>query len=282
MRNIKLKLSYDGSDYHGWERQPNQRTLQQTLEEAIHSFAGESVRVIASGRTDAGVHALGQVANFHAEMRHDCATIRRALNAILPDDIRVLEADDASDSFHATHDATGKLYRYAICDEPILDPMLRRYVTHCDWSLDESPMREAAQYLIGTHDFSSFESSGAPRGSSVRTVTELAVFRDGPGRIWSDSAASQLCERGAELGPPFAAGRAKSAGVARSLLFLEVAADGFLYNMVRAIAGTLMNVGRGYFPAARVREIRDAKQRTEAGPTAAPHGLFLVRVDYPR
>lgn len=273
-RNIKLLLAYDGTEYFGWERQSEFRSLQQTLEEAIQSLTGDASNVVASGRTDAGVHAIGQVANFHTDSRHDCATIRRALNALLPDDLRVLEVEEAAESFHATYAAKSKLYRYAMYDGPVMDPLLRRCVCHCHWPMDDAAMHRAAQCLTGTHDFSSFETAGAPRMSSVRTITHIAVFRDGPERIWScvnhhSQATTQyslLSTQHASDPPPF--------------LFLEVAADGFLYNMVRAIAGTLINVGRGYWPPDQVKEIVEARDRAKAGPTAPPRGLYLVRVDY--
>ncbi len=185
MRNIKLLLAYDGTDYFGWERQREFRSLQQTLEDAIQSLTSESVSVVASGRTDSGVHAIGQVANFHTNSRHDCATIRRALNALLPDDFRVLDAAEADESFHATYSAKGKLYRFAMHDGPVMDPFLRRYVVHCNWQLNGAAMHAAARCLAGTHDFSSFETAGAPRETSIRTITHIAVFRAGPERIWS-------------------------------------------------------------------------------------------------
>jgi tRNA pseudouridine38-40 synthase len=284
MRNIKLLLSYDGSAYRGWERQKEGRTLQQTLEEAIQSLTGESVRVVASGRTDAGVHALGHVANFMTDSRHDCDTIRRALNAILPDDFRVMEATEVDLEFHARYTAKGKLYRYVMCDGPVVDPLLRRYVVQCDRSVDDLAMRQAAEYLRGTHDFSSFETAGAPRGTSVRTVSHIAVFRGGPECIWSRiavapnresdlrSQASEPTDSPLTINDP--------SYVSKSLLFLEIAADGFLYNMVRSIAGTLLNVGRGYWSADVVQEILQAKDRTRAGPTAPSHGLVLVQVYY--
>ena len=266
MRNIKLLLSYDGTAYHGWERQREFRTLQQTLEEAIGSLTGEQVNVIASGRTDAGVHALGQVANFRSHTRRDCLTIQRALNALLPDDSRVLVVEDVDESFHATYAVKSKLYRYALHDGAVMDPFLRRYVCHCNWPMDDGAMHQAARCLIGVHDFSSFETAGAPRETSVRTITHIAVFRGGPERLWA---------REQSVDPQSAIRNPQS-----PLLFLEVAADGFLYNMVRAITGTLINVGRRYWPVPRVREILEARDRTVAGPTAPAHGLFLVRVDY--
>lgn len=276
-RNIKLLLAYDGTAYSGWERQKEAGTLQGTLEKAIASLTGESVNVLASGRTDAGVHALGQVANFHTRTKLDNPTIHRALNALLPHDFRVLDVQDVDEEFHATHSAKNKMYRYAMFDESIMDPFLRRFVYHCHWTMDDEAMQRAAQCLLGTHDFSSFETGDAPRRSSVRTVTRIAIFRGGIARLWSrqsGTASSEAKEPVREFGAAPAPDRANQ------LLFLEVAANGFLYNMVRTIAGTLLNVGRGYWPADAVPAILTACDRTRAGPTAPPHGLFLVRVDY--
>ncbi len=265
MRNIKLVLSYDGTEYSGWERQRDFRTLQQTLEAAVESLTGEAANVVASGRTDAGVHAIGQVANFRTNCRHDCETIRRALNALMPDDVRVLEAIEVNELFHATYAAKGKLYRYVMYDGLVMDPVLRRYALHCHWPMNATAMHAEARELMGSHDFSSFETAGAPRESSVRTITHVAVFRDGPERIWNRQSAISHQPSAISDSP---------------LLFLEVSANGFLYNMVRAIAGTLIDVGRGYRPAGCISEILKACDRRRAGPTAPPHGLFLVRVDY--
>jgi tRNA pseudouridine38-40 synthase len=246
MPNIRFVLSYDGTDFFGWQTQPDLRTVQQTLEEAIASVTREQrVRVNASGRTDTGVHAVGQVVNFHSNTKLDANTLLRAVNANLPEDVRIRSADIVADDFDANRDAVRKLYRYVIHDGPIPDLFQRRYSHHSRHPLDSDAMSRAARALAGTHDFRCFETEWPNRASSVRTITHIAVTRSGE---W-------IC--------------------------LEVEADGFLYNMVRAIAGTLMNVGRGYWPEEEVAAIIDSGDRTRAGPTAPAKGLFLMRVSYP-
>jgi tRNA pseudouridine38-40 synthase len=245
MRNIKLVLSYDGADFNGWQTQPGYRTVQETLEQAIAKLTGEErVRVNASGRTDAGVHALGQVVNFYSVTSHPADVLVRAINAHLPPDVVVREAADVPHSFDANRDAKRKLYRYLIHDGAVPDPFLRRYCCQSRHPLDAAAMRRAAEPLKGRHDFHSFETDWPNRLSSVRTITHLSVNRFGD---W---------------------------------IWIDVEADGFLYNMVRAIAGTLMNVGRGHWPEEQVGRILQAEDRTQAGPTAPAQGLFLVRVSY--
>jgi tRNA pseudouridine38-40 synthase len=245
MRNIKLTLSYDGTDFNGWQTQPRQRTVQETLEKAIAALTGEErVRVNASGRTDAGVHAVGQVVNFYSTTRHPPEVLVRGINAHLPPDVVVLAAADVPQAFDANRDAKRKLYRYVIHDGPVPSPFLRRYCCHSRHPLDAAAMRRAAEPLKGRHDFHSFETDWPNRMSSVRTITHLSVNRVGE-YIW-----------------------------------LDVEADGFLYNMVRTIAGTLMNIGRGYWPETQVAEILRAEDRRQAGPTAPAQGLFLMRVSY--
>ncbi|HLJ94286.1 MAG TPA: tRNA pseudouridine(38-40) synthase TruA [Gemmataceae bacterium] len=244
MRNIRLTLSYDGTDFNGWQTQPGFRTVQETLESAIAEIAGERIRVNASGRTDTGVHAVGQVVNFYTNTRHPPDTLLRAINAHLPPDVVVSEAADVAQAFDANRDAKRKLYRYVIHDGPVPNPFLRRYCYQSRHRLDVPAMRQAAHALRGRHDFHSFETDWPNRMSSVRTITHLAVNRMAE---W---------------------------------IWLDVEADGFLYNMVRAIAGTLINVGRGYWPAAQVAEILHAEDRRQAGPTAPAQGLFLMRVIY--
>jgi tRNA pseudouridine38-40 synthase len=246
MRNIRLTLGYDGTDFNGWQAQPGFRTVQETLEAAIAAVTGESVRVNASGRTDTGVHAVGQVANFYTNTRHGADVLLRAVNAHLPPDIVVAEAADVPQAFDANRDAKRKLYRYVIHDGSVPNPFLRRYCCHSRHRLDVQAMRQGAEPLLGRHDFHSFETDWPNRMSSVRTVTHLAVNR------------------------------------LADWIWLDVEADGFLYNMVRAIAGTLINVGRGYWPVSQVGLILGAEDRRSAGPTAPAQGLFLMRVTYTR
>jgi tRNA pseudouridine38-40 synthase len=245
MRNIKLTLSYDGTDFNGWQTQPGYRTVQETLELAIAKLTGEErVRVNASGRTDAGVHAVGQVVNFYSITQLEAEVLIRAINAHLPADIAVTAAEDMPQAFDANRDARRKLYRYVIHDGAVPSPFLRRYCCQSRHVLGVEAMRRAAEPLKGRHDFHSFETDWPNRMSSVRTITHLAVNRFGD---W---------------------------------IWLDVEADGFLYNMVRAIAGTLMNVGRGFWPESQVAEILNAEDRVQAGPTAPAQGLFLMRVCY--
>jgi tRNA pseudouridine38-40 synthase len=218
--------------------------VQGTLESALAALTGEHIRVNASGRTDTGVHAVGQVLNFRSATELSPEVLVRAINAHLPADVVVREAADAPKSFDANRDAKRKLYRYVLHDGTVPDLFMRRYCHHTRYRLDAAVMARAAACLRGRHDFHSFETEWPNRASSVRTITHLTVNRFGD---W---------------------------------IWLDVEADGFLYNMVRAIAGTLINVGRGYWPEAQVLEILKAEDRTQAGPTAPAQGLFLMRVSY--
>jgi tRNA pseudouridine38-40 synthase len=220
------------------------RTVQETLESALTALTGERLRVNASGRTDTGVHAIGQVVNFHSSTKIPAGSLVHAINAHLPADVVVREAADVPESFDANRDAKRKLYRYILHDGPVPDLFLRRYCHHTRYRLDAAAMARAATCLRGQHDFRSFETEWPNRVSSVRTITHLAVNHLGD---W---------------------------------LWLDVEADGFLYNMVRAIAGTLINVGRGFWSEAHVAEILKAQDRTQAGPTAPAQALFLMRVSY--
>jgi tRNA pseudouridine38-40 synthase len=245
VRNLALTISYDGTDFNGWQTQPSYRTVQETLEIAIAALTGEEkIRLNASGRTDAGVHAVGQVANFFTAAEYPPEVIVKAINARLPPDIVVTDAVERPQGFDANKDAKRKLYRYVIHDGPVPSPFLRRYACHVRHPLDATEMRRASRCLIGRHDFHSFETDWPNRQSSIRTITHLGVSRAGE-YVW-----------------------------------IDVEADGFLYNMVRSIAGTLMDVGRGHIPETAVESILNAEDRREAGPTAPPQGLFLMWVTY--
>jgi tRNA pseudouridine38-40 synthase len=244
VRNVKLVLSYDGTEFHGWQTQPGYRTVQETLERAIGSLTGQAASANASGRTDAGVHAVGQVVNFYSSTLHSPDVLVRAINAHLPPDVVVREAADVPQAFDANRDARAKMYRYVVHDGGVQDLFMRRYCFHTRHRLDADTMSRAAEPLVGRHDFRSFETDWPNRMSSVRTIQNLAVKRNG------------------------------------DLIWIDVEADGFLYNMVRAIAGTLINVGRGYWPETQVAEILKAQDRRLAGPTAPAHGLFLMHVRY--
>ncbi len=244
MRNIMLTLSYDGTDFHGWQRQHGLRTVQQALEHALEQLTGVAPTATASGRTDAGVHALGQVVHFFTVSRHPCPTFVRGLNALLPRDARVLEAREMPQAFHATLDARSKRYRYVIDNGAVACPFQLRYSWHVRPPLDTAVMNAAAGCLLGRHDFHSFETNWPNRQSSVRTILDLTVERSG------------------------------------ATVAIEVEADGFLYHMVRTIAGTLVLVGAGKRPLSWVGEVLAAENRIAAGPTAPPQGLFLVWVLY--
>ncbi len=244
MRNIKLIISYDGTELSGWQRQPDRPTVQQVLEEAICQLTGVTPATNACSRTDAGVHALGQVVHFHTASRLAVEVFVKALNAIMPRTIRVVSAHEVPQSFHATFDARSKRYRYVIDNKPISDPFLLRYAWHVYPPLDAGRMHEAGRFLVGRHDFHSFETQWPNRASSVRTILDLCVTRHD------------------------------------DRVHVEVEADGFLYNMVRAITGTLVLVGTGRRSPEFVAEALAAEDRAEAGPTAPPQGLFLLHVNY--
>ncbi len=251
MRTLRLTLEYDGSGYVGWQRQAEGVSIQGLLEDALAPFEGAPVTVHGAGRTDAGVHALGQVASVilrHAA--HDAPTLQRALNAVLPDDVRVVGLVDAAAGFHARFDATGKTYEYRIVNAPYVSAFGFRHAWHVPGPLDRAAMRDGASALVGRHDFAAFQATGGEVATTVRTISAIA-FDESP-----------------------------AAGVADGSLVLRVSGDGFLRHMVRAIAGTLVDVGLGRWPAAHVGTILESGDRAAAGRAAPPHGLFLVRVHY--
>ncbi|NQW04328.1 MAG: tRNA pseudouridine(38-40) synthase TruA [Acidobacteria bacterium] len=244
MRVLRLLVAYDGTHYCGWQRQENGPTIQGALEDACASLLGPSPSVTGAGRTDAGVHALGQVASVRVETTHATDAVRRALNVRLDPDIRVLDVTDAAPEFHARFDATGKTYRYRIATTPLVSPFTHRYVWHVPQPLDLTAMRRAATDLIGRHDFSAVRSTGSEVSDAVRTLDRV-----------------EWIERAGEL-------------------VLEVHGDGFLRHMVRAIVGTLVEVGSGRRTAQSIPGLLASRDRGQAGETAPAQGLTLVSVDY--
>jgi tRNA pseudouridine38-40 synthase len=282
VRTLKLTIAYDGTAYAGWQLQPERPTVQETLENAVAKVTGRHVRILASGRTDAGVHALGQVVGLRTDSTLSPEVLLRAINANLPHDIAVLDAAEAPEGFHPICHAVRKRYRYTIHDGPVRDVFRRHFAWHHVYGrLDADAMRRAAASLLGTHDFSSFETSGAERKTSVRTVFDLSVERGGAGER---DGGLGIGDWGLEADNSCDAPRLRSRGAPgtdhNDFITIEVEADGFLYNMVRAIVGTLVEVGRGSRAETWPGEVLQAMNRRLAGPTAPPQGLCLVRVEY--
>ena len=241
--NIKITVEYDGTNYCGWQSQRNGRSIQSVLEEAVSTFLGTPTRVIGSGRTDAGVHALGQVVNFFG-CNFDRYRLLRGLNALTPRDITIKDAEIAPDAFDARRDGRSRVYRYYILNRSTPSPFHLNRAWHVHEPLDVEAMREAIGCLIGEHDYSSFRAAGCDAAHPIRRVYQNSLERRG------------------------------------DLLTYTIEATAFLRHMVRNIAGTLVEVGRGARTAESVKELLEARDRTKAGVTAPPHGLFLVKVNY--
>ncbi len=253
-RNILLKIAYDGSGFHGWQRQPDKRTVQGHLETVLSRLFKTEIMLNGTSRTDAGVHALGQQASFKADVNIPVEKLARVINnalcgcekgsfAISP--VRIVAAEEKPPEFHARFDAKGKTYIYKIKNTETIDVFQRSYVYHVAEALDTCAMRRAADILTGTHDFKSFEASGSmPRESTVRTLYRMELLQEG------------------------------------DMIQLQVTGDGFLYNMVRILTGTLVDVGRGRLTAQQMTDILAAKDRRTAGHTAPPFGLYLAKVYY--
>lgn len=249
MRNLKLTLSYDGSTFYGWAVQPGLPTVQGALIETIHRVTQENVRVYGAGRTDAGVHALGQVAHFKTRCRIPAGNFQRALNALLPAQIRILQVEEVPANFDARRHATGKIYRYRILRAPVCPPFEWRRVYHYPYPLDVEAMERAAPLFEGEHDFTSFANwdAGEAEESRVRAIFSSRLERD-PGR---------------------------------EELIYTVRGRAFLRYMVRKIVGTLIAVGKGRLAPEDIPRILEAQDRSLAGPTAPPEGLYMVEVQYP-
>jgi tRNA pseudouridine38-40 synthase len=261
MRTLKIVLAYDGTDFVGWQRQAAGASVQGHLEEALAAVEGQPVTVVGAGRTDAGVHALGQVASCTLAHPIGTATLARALNAMLPDAVRVLEVDEAPAGFHARYSARSKTYRYLIRNDTVAGPFDRRYAWHVPQLLDEAAMAEAARLLEGEHDFAALQGAGSAVTSTTRTVSSA--------RVLVSSAAEAFGE--AFAGAVASAGR---------IVTIETTGTGFLRHMVRNGVGTLVEIGLGRRRPAWMAEVLDSLDRDNAGPTAPAHGLFLVSVAY--
>jgi tRNA pseudouridine38-40 synthase len=255
MRKLKLLIEYDGTAFHGWQTQKNKPTIQTVLEETILSITGEKSKVIGASRTDACVHAFGQVAAFRTHSSLEPETIQKALNALLPYDIRILEVTDVNDTFHPRYDAIKKSYLYIIANQRTSSAFLYRYTWTVQQTLKRAFMKEASRVLVGTHDFSAFQGAGSDVKNPVREIFSLSI--------------EDL------KGLDFMTTRFNG-----NFIKIRIEANGFLRHMVRNITGTLVEVGRGRISSHKIKDILETRNRRLAGPTAPANGLFLEKIVY--
>jgi tRNA pseudouridine38-40 synthase len=255
-------VAYDGTEYGGFQRQVNALTVQEVLEAALAQVTQETISVLAAGRTDAGVHAIGQVVAFDTAWRHGLGDLWRALNAVLPADVAFLGVEETAPDFHPRYDARSRRYRYTVYNAPARLPLALRYSLHVAAPLDVAAMQQAARLLVGKHDFAAF---GQPHKRDRTTVRRVL-----------------LAEWGGE--PPFGCAHFECAHFERTQglpwLNFDIEANAFLYRMVRSIVGTLLQVGRGEMSVEEFEAVLASRDRSQAGPTAPPHGLCLVEVKY--
>ena len=244
MRNIKLTIEYDGKCYNGWQKQPNKLNIQGEIERAIYNITKEEVDLIGSGRTDAGVHALGQVANFKTNSEISIEKLPLAINSQLKNSIVIKEAEEVDERFHSRYNAKHKTYRYIINNSKCGTAIYRNLEYSYPFKLDAEKMKQASKYFEGEHDFKAFKSSGTSSKNSVRTIYKAIVKQEG------------------------------------EKIIIELTGNGFLYNMVRIISGTLLDVGLGKIRPEEIPEIIESKDRQRAGKTLPPYGLYLVEVKY--
>lgn len=306
--NWKLTLAYDGAEFHGWQLQPGKPTIQGVLADAVTSVTGQRVLPQGSGRTDAGVHAWGQVASFPLAAAIPAENLRRALNRILPAAIRILSAEQAPAEFHARHSAVGKVYQYRIFHGRVCSPFLARYVTCCRWPLDLAAMQRAAEAILGQHDFTSFAASDPDRAarvaaepsstnayrcdvaeagewyerkptcSNLRCIEQSEWRQEIPSSSFPDALSAIPAEGNTEPSTdPFTN---EVTDRAAEIFTYTVRGNGFLHHMVRNLVGTFLEIGRGRVPAADMPGILAGRDRSLAGPTAPANGLCLMKVFY--
>ncbi|OGO80217.1 MAG: tRNA pseudouridine(38-40) synthase TruA [Clostridiales bacterium GWC2_40_7] len=262
MRNIKLIIEYDGTGYHGWQSQINATAVQDVVGSAIKKLTGEEITLTGSSRTDTGVHALGQVANFLTASRIPEDKFAYALNSMLPEDIVIRKSEEADTDFHSRYSAKGKRYRYLFFSSPFPSALLRYRAWHVKNRLNIDAMSAGAKHFLGIHDFKAFMATGSSVKSTVRTVSSISIGIHGDG---SSVFNEQIQENRPSACPT---------------LVLEIAGDGFLYNMVRIIAGTLVQVGCGKIKQEDIPGVIEGGDRKKAGKTAPAHGLYLMEVYY--
>lgn len=254
MPNFKIVIAYDGTNFCGWQvqnrlshiayRESQKPSIQQTIEDALRKIARKKIKIICAGRTDAGVHAKGQVANFILNLAIPLSGLKAALNSLLPDDITVLKISKVNDDFHSRFSAKSKAYRYTILNSGQRDSFSKNFVYFCDYPLDLALLRKEAKALLGRHDFSGFCASAGKKKNPLKKIKRISVKKQG------------------------------------HRVYIDIEADGFLYNMVRNIVGTLIEIGRGKFPKGSMKKILSIRDRRLAGPTAPARGLCLMRVKY--
>ena len=244
MRNIKLIIEYDGKGFNGWQKQPDRLNIQGEIEKAIEEITGEKVDLTASGRTDAGVHSLGQTANFKTDSKIPTEKFAKAINSRLKKSIVIKSAEEVDEKFHSRYSVKSKTYRYIINNSENGTAIYRGLEYHVPMKLDYEKMNEAIKYFIGEHDFKAFKASGTSSKSSVRTIYKADIYQE------------------------------------NEKIFIEITGNGFLYNMVRIISGTLLDVGLGKIKPEDIPSIIESKDRTKAGKTLPAHGLYLLQVNY--
>jgi len=274
-RTLKLTLAYDGSAFHGWQVQPGRATIQGTLAEVLESLTGERVLPQGSGRTDAGVHALAQVATFQTMSSIPAANIKTVLNDRLPAAIRVLSVEEAPEGFHARHSARGKRYHYRIWRGEVVSPFLAHYVTHHPYPLNEDLMQQAAAHVVGEHDFTSFAAVDPDRAQRLAELEIEAELENSSGEDFAGEPSIVQALRGNTR--TIHESRFERHG--DELLYI-VRGNGFLHHMVRNLVGTFLLAGKGSVAPALIPQILAARDRRAAGPTAPPEGLYLVEVEY--